>query len=211
MQRTRIQRVSHPQRSVRAADAGRYVPMSFKRKYDKSLAEQWCMRFKTTHPDGDNYAGIVTHVKPGFIILREEESFELDGVLILPKRSIKGIRDGKYDRCCNEILRQNGALKKLRPVRWLDSCETIPQVISSMMRRDVWPAIETVPEPGDDGALYVGPITGAGSDGFSLWCYDAAGRWEKEYELGYDEIFRIEFDSKYCNHFNRYMKSKGGT
>ena len=185
--------------------------MSFKRKYDKSLAERWCMRFKTTHPDGDSYAGIVTHVKPGFIVLREEESFELDGVIILPKRSVKGVRDGKYDRCCNEVLRQNGALKRLRPARWLDSSETLPQVIASMMRRGVWPAVETVPERGEDGALYIGPISEAGSDRFSIWCYDAAGSWEKEYELGYDEIFRIEFDSKYCNHFNRYMKSRGGT
>jgi hypothetical protein len=58
--------------------------------------------------------------------------------------------------------------------------------------------------------LFIGPITEVGSEQFSLRCYDAAGRWEKVYELRYDEIFRIEFDSQYCNHFNEYMKAKGG-
>ena len=185
--------------------------MSLKRKYNKSLTEKWCMRFKTRHPDGDNYDGIVTHVKPGFIVMREEENFELDGVIILPKRFIKGFRDAKNEQCCNEILRHHGALQKLRPVRWLNSCETIPQVVAGMMRRDIWPGVETISEQGGESAFYLGPITGADSDHFSLRCYDAAGEWEKEYELGYDEIFRIEFDSKYCNHFNEYMKSRDGT
>ena len=185
--------------------------MSLKRKYEKSVAGKWCLRFKTKHPDGDNYDGIVTHVKPNFIVMREEADFELDGVIILPKRSIKGFRDDKYDECCNQILRHNGALKKLRPVRWLNSCGTIPQVISAMMRRGIWPGIETLAERDEDWAFYIGPITGVGGEQFSLRCYDAAGRWEKEYELSYDEIFRIEFGSKYCNHFNEYMKAKGGT
>ena len=78
--------------------------MSLAQKYSKSLAEQWLMRFKTKHPDGDNYDGVITHIKPAFVVLREEKDFELDGIIILPKRVIKGVRDGRYDRCCNQIL-----------------------------------------------------------------------------------------------------------
>jgi hypothetical protein len=185
--------------------------MSLARKFGKSLAEKWCMRFKTKHPDGDNYDGIVTHIKPGFIVLREEESFELDGVIILPKRFIKGVRDGKFDLCCNEILRRNGALKHLRPIRWLNSCETIPQVIAALMRRDIWPGVEVIFNEGAESALYLGPITRVADDRFFIKCYDAAGRWEKEYELSYGEIFRIEIDSMYSRHFNAYMRSNGST
>lgn len=185
--------------------------MSLKQKCEKSLNEKWCMRFKTTHSDGYNYDGIVTHIKPNFIAIREEVDFELDGVIIFPKRSIKGFRDDVYDECCNQILRHNGALKKLRPLRWLDSCETIPQIISVMMRRDIWPGIETRSERKDEWAFYIGPITALGSKQFALWCYDPAGRWEKEYTISYSEIFRIELDSRYCNHFNEYMKANGGT
>jgi len=185
--------------------------MNIERKYQKSFAQQWCMRFETVHPDGDNYDGVITHIKPEFIILREEESFELDGVILLPKRFIKSIRDGKYDKCCNQIIRANGAMKKLRAPRWLGSCETIPQVISSMMRRKIWPGVEIIFNQGSDSAFYLGPITQVGDEQFFIKSYDAAGKWEKEYQLSYDEIFRIELDSKYCNHFNAFMRSQGGT
>jgi hypothetical protein len=182
--------------------------MNLAQKYSKSLAEQWLMRFKTKHPDGDNYDGVVTHIKSAFVVLREEKDFEWDGIIILPKRIIKGIRDGRYDRCYNQILRQNGAMKKLRSPGWLNSCETIPQVCASLMKRDIWPAIEIIFDDGAESAYYLGPITRVDEDRFFLRYYDAAGKWGKVYELDYDEVFKIEFDSRYCNHFNAYMKSE---
>jgi len=183
--------------------------MSLILKYKKSLNEQWRMRFKTKHPDGDNFDGVITHIKPNFIVLREEEAFEFDGIIILSKKFIVGFRDGKYEQCANQILRENGAIKKLRVPRWLDSCETIPQALATMMRRDIWPGVEVIFNEGHDSAFYLGPITRIDDEQFSIKSYDAAGKWEKNYKLDYDEIFRIEFDSKYCNHFNAHMKSKG--
>ena len=118
--------------------------MSLERKYSKSMREQWSLRFKTKHPDGDNYDGVVTHVKPGFIVLREERDFEFDGLIVLPKRF---------------ILAQS---------------------------------------------------RGSATTGFfsSVMTPQASG--EKTYELNYDEILRIEIDSKYCNHFNDYMRARNG-
>ena len=182
--------------------------MSLAQKYNKSLTEQWLMRFKTKHPNGDNYDGVVTRIKPAFIVLREERDLELDGVIILPKRVIKGVRDGRYERCYNQILRQNGEMRKLRSPRWLNSCETIAQVCASLMKRDIWPGVGTIFDDGAESAFYLGPITRVDEDRFFLRCYDAAGKWEKVYKLDYDEVFKIEFDSRYCNHFNAYMKSE---
>jgi hypothetical protein len=99
--------------------------MSLIGKYRKSLNEKWCLRFKTWHPDGDNYDGIVTQIKSEFIVLREEKDFDFDGIIILPKKIIKGYRDGKNDQCCNENLRENGAIKKCHAPRWLNACETL--------------------------------------------------------------------------------------
>ncbi len=182
--------------------------MSFERKYKKSLDEQWCMRFETAHPDNDNYDGVITQIKSDYVVLREEYSFEFDGVIILPKRVIKKIRDGKYDKCCNEIIRCNGAIKKLHTPKWLDNCETIHQVVNELKRRKIWIAVEILFDKETNSALYLGPIINIIDSHFSIKCYDAAGKWEKEYQIDYDEIFRIEFDSKYCNHFNAFMKSK---
>jgi len=185
--------------------------MNYAGKYRKSLGAQWCLRFRTHHPDGDNYDGVVTLVKKDFIVLREERDFDFDGVIVLPKRSIRGYRDGKYEQCCNKILRQNGAIRKCRSPHWLQACQTLPQVISALKKRDIWPGVETLFSENTESAFYLGPITASADDYFYLKCYDAVGKWEKEYKLRYDEVFRVEFDSKYCNQFNAYMRGQNGT
>lgn len=177
-------------------------------KYKKSLAEQWCMRFKAHHPDGEkNYDGIVTHIKRTFIVVRPEVDFELDGSAILMKKHIKGYRDDQFDQCFNEILRENGALKSLDELPWLENCETVPQVLAEIQRRDIWPGIEILFK-NTMSAFYLGPITRCNQDDFSILCYSAAGNWEKEYQLPYSEIFRIDLESRYCIHFNAYMRKR---
>ena len=176
-------------------------------KFRQSMSEQRSMRFKTRHPDGDNYDGIVRHIGRAFIALREVRDFEVDGVIVLPKRAIRGFRDGKFEVCENEILRQSGTLKKLRVPPWLPRCETIADVFENLMRRSVWPGIETLRVDGST-AFYLGPLKDIAEDRVSIRCYDAAGKWEKTYDLPVQDVFRIEFDSRYCNLFNRYMQSK---
>jgi hypothetical protein len=182
--------------------------MNLEKKFKKSLDEKWYLRFKTTHPEKDAYDGIVTHIKKDFIAIREEADFEFDGIEIFPKSSIKEIRDGKYDKCGNEIIRFNGTIKKLRPPRWLDPCETLPAVIAYMKEKDIWPGIEILFNKEKDSAFYIGPITKYGKKNFTIRCYDAAGKWEKQYELEYAEIFRIVIDNKYCKNFNAFMRAK---
>jgi hypothetical protein len=87
--------------------------MNLEKKINKSLEKKWRVRFKTTNPDKDNYDGVVICNKDDFIVLQQEESFEFDGLVIIPKKFIKNVRDGKYEKCCNEILVQNGQLEKI--------------------------------------------------------------------------------------------------
>ncbi len=47
------------------------IVMSLAAKYRKSKEKRWCLRFKTVHPDSDDFDGVVTHVKQGFVVLRE--------------------------------------------------------------------------------------------------------------------------------------------
>jgi len=180
--------------------------MSIVNKFKKSLDQQWCLRIKTRHPDGDNYDGVITQIKSRFIVMREEENFEFDGVIVLPKRFIKRIRDGKYEVCCNEILRENGSIRKCGSPGWLNICVTIDDVIAQLKKRDIWPGIETIYNDMTETAFFIGPITKTTKKHFCLRCYDAAGKWLVEYKLKYEDVFRIEFESKYCNHFNAYMR-----
>ena len=58
-----------------------------------------------------------------------------------------------------------------------------------------------------ESSFYIGPIKSITQEGFKLYCYDATGKWEKEYQFGYEEVKRAEWASKYCIHFNSYMKA----
>lgn len=184
--------------------------MNLEQKFDKSLKNNWFILFETLHPDGDSYDGVVTHNKSDFIALREEKDFELDGIVIIPKKFIKKIRDGKFEKCGNAIIRQNGEIEKISAPDWIEACENVGQLIKALKRKGIWAAVEIVFDDQTASAYYIGPITRAGARDFDIRCYDAAGQWEKEYTISYDEVFRIEIDSKYSNHFNRYMKSKDG-
>ena len=87
--------------------------------------------------------------------------------------------------------------------------QAIPdEVLAEIKRRGIWPAIEILDKKGTVSIFYIGPITRLLENAFFLKCYDAMGKWEKAYELNYNEIFRIDINSRYCKHFNRYMKAK---
>lgn len=184
--------------------------MNLENKFNESLKNKWCVRFKTAHPDKDVYDGVIIYNKSEFIVLHEEEGFEFDGFIIIPKKFIKKIRDGKYEKCCNQIIRQNGEIENLSAPDWIASCNNIRQLIKALKSEEIWAGIEIVFNQETKSAFYIGPITRIGTKNFYIKCYDATGKWEKEYKLSYQEIFKIEFDSKYCNHFNKFMKSKEG-
>ncbi len=179
--------------------------MGLGKKYRKSLAKQWAMRFKTHHPDGDFYYGIVTHIKPNFIALTELRDFEFDGVEILLKKFVKGYRDGKYEKCTNELIRESGEITKFQPLQWLDKCESIRAVIGQLYEQGIWPGIERLYDKGKKSAFYIGPITEVAKTYFALYCYDAAGYWESNYKLKYRDICRINFGDRYSRNFNAYM------
>src|SRR4051812_41247714 len=103
--------------------------MGLAAKYKKSLDKKWCMRFKTSHPAGDAYDGIVIHIGRKLIALKQEKDFEFDGIQFLPKQILSGYRDDRYERCFNEILRYNGEIKKIDSPRGFNSLETIRQVV----------------------------------------------------------------------------------
>lgn len=179
-----------------------------KAKLEKSLTEKWRFRLKTNHPDGDSYDGLVTHIKPKFIVLREDVDFRFDSIVILPKKRITGYRDGKYERCANELMRENGEMDKSVTPEWLDAVDTLPELLAELGRRDIWPIVKAVYQRGARTAFYLGPIIRVGKKRFRLHCYDAAGKWEGEYSISFQEIFAVEFDSHYAKAFNDYMRAR---
>lgn len=184
--------------------------MSLSKKYKKSKDMKWCMRFKTFHPEGDNFDGVVTNIQKNLIVLREAKDFDFDGVVILPKKILKGYRDGKFERCFNRVLCHNSNIKKVKSLRWLDNCTDLKQILYIIQKKNIWPVVEIIYKPNGkvETEFYIGKITRIEKKSFWIYDYSAAGKWQGEWEIGYDEIFKIEFDDDYSRHFNAFMQTR---
>ncbi|UCE50682.1 MAG: hypothetical protein JSW47_11050 [Phycisphaerales bacterium] len=144
--------------------------MSLSKKYAKSKDLKWSLRFRISHPEGDYVNGVVLHNARNFTVTREMIHFDFDGIVILPKRIMKGCRDGKFERCCNRILQFSGSTKKARLPKWLCRCNSMPEIVRLLMERQIWPSVEIV--YGLDGKIetdfFIGPITQISDDKFRI-------------------------------------------
>lgn len=182
--------------------------MNLSQVYKKSLNKKWLVRFITKHPDGDCYDGIVLKEAKDFIVIASENDFEFDGILILSKKFIKGFRDGKFEKCFNEIIRFNSQIKKIKLPTWLNKCQHIKNIFQEIKNHNIWPLVEIVFNKGKKSDFYIGLILGGNEKEVGVRGYNAMGKWEKEYVLDYNEILRISFNDKYSKHFNNFMKSR---
>jgi hypothetical protein len=173
---------------------------------DASRARKKLIRIRTKHPDSTKFDGIVLQNAKAFAALLKMDDFEPDGIVVIPKKWLKSIRDGKFEACANEVVRFVGSLKRRDPFKWPSHFHSLPDILAYLKQRDIWPAVEIVYSGGS--ALYLGPITEVSTRSMRIYSYDGAGEWEKEYEIDFAEIFKIEIESRYTRHFNAYMKEQ---
>lgn len=180
-------------------------------KLHRSLDYQWCVRFVTDILDSDSAEstvidGIVAHIGEDFFALWQESDFEIDGMFFLRPWLIRDIRDDEHDECCNNILRQNGQIERLRLPDWLGECELLSEALQAMMSNDVWPAMVHGDET--ENLYYIGSILSVSAETICVKCYDAIGNWGGEFELDVERLLRIDLDTRYCKHFNNYIRDK---
>jgi hypothetical protein len=140
------------------------------------------------------------------ILLQVINDFKLGGVIALPIQSLKSIRSGLLEKTMDEIIFENGQIKKLNKTPWFRKVDNIGLMLMECWHRKIWPIVEIQSEK--SGALYIGPITGIYPKGFDIFCYGAEGKWEKIYRLTYKEVFRVEVFDDYSKYFNRYMAKR---
>jgi hypothetical protein len=161
---------------------------------------------RTKPPDATEFQGIVLANTETFVIIQQITDFEANGIVVIAKKWIESVRNGKFEKCANEILRStvpSESSPRAAPYLGASSWE---EIVAALQAADIWPAVEVIYK--GEPSFYIGPVTAVSKDSFKLYCYDAAGQWEKEYELDYDEVFKIEIDSKYVKRFNEYMRTK---
>jgi hypothetical protein len=173
---------------------------------DSSKARNRIIRIRTKHPDETSFDAIVLQNEKSFAALRNISDFEPDGIVVVPKKWLKSIRDGKFEALANEVVRFSRTLERGDLPRWPSGVSSLPEVLTYLKEGDLWPAIEIVYSGGSP--LYMGPITEVTKKKARIYCYDGAGEWEKEYDIDLAEIFKIEIESRYTRHFNAYMKAR---
>lgn len=170
----------------------------------KSKNNHWAIRLKSSFPDKDNFDGIVLHYTPDIIVINEIGDFEFNGIVVLNRNKIVGVRDDAFEECENEIIRDNGSIKELSKLKWIKNISSFQDLLNVIKKKGIWPGVEMASKKSN--AFYLGPVTSVGQKDFSLYCYDAEGKWEKEYGLEYKGIGKVEFKSKYTENFNNFMK-----
>ena len=83
------------------------------------------VRLYTRHRDGDAYDGIILAAYPELILLQVINDFKLGGVIALPTRLLKSIRSGLLEKTMDEIIFENGQIKKLNRIAWIRKVDNI--------------------------------------------------------------------------------------
>ena len=161
------------------------------------------MRF--TYRD-EEYDGIVVHRGHEVIILQEETDLEFDGYQVFIISGISEVRFNGFDAVNNDILHHNGEMEKCKGLNWFGCVDSYAEVLKVCCSSGIWPALEIA--AGDDAEFYIGEVKEAGDLKFRIHTYDAMGVWEEESVFEYQEVIRLEFNSRYITHFNNFMKAQ---
>jgi hypothetical protein len=177
------------------------------RHLNASKRERSIVRIEPFHAGSNRIDGIVLVNRESFVALQVIEDFEDDGAAVIPKGTVESVRRGPFERCATAVYQKTPTRREAKRFKWLTTLRTLPDVVRYLQAHDLWPAVKIADE--DETIVYVGKVTKLSDASFAMWCYDAAGEWEREYEVEYDEVIKVEIDSRYLRHFNRYMKRKG--
>ncbi len=178
---------------------------------NKSFKKKTLIRLITSHPKGDSFDGIVLYQTANFVTLASIVDFEFNGLVLISSKFIRGIRDSKFEKCYNRIIKFNKSIDKVRMPGWVKGCFLLEDVLRELERRRIWPSVEVVfleDKTENNSAFYLGPIQDVNSKEFLIYGYDADGSWEKCYKLQIDEIFKIAFYDRYTTHFNKFMEKE---
>lgn len=165
------------------------------------------IHIKTKHPDSTAFDCIPLVQSKSLVIFQEITAFEPDGIVVLPKRWILGIRNGQIERAADAVIRHDRTINELsgRSVQF-GQPKNLLELLSHLRSRGTWPAIEILRN--NKGIIYIGPITSVSDKTFRIHCYSASGEWVDESEFEYRNVFKVEIESRYTAHFNSYMRTK---
>lgn len=170
-----------------------------KYKINKSLIKFFRKFKKTT---ANIYGYLIENISP-FLLIHQQEEFNLNGFSIIRKDQFDSIRYGKFEKAIeNILLKEEISNKDLKPEFDLD-LTSWASIFSSLKKADRHVIIECEHK----GYFFIGKIEKVKKKSLELRYYDAAGLWEKETtKIKYKKITIVKFDERYTKTFRKYLK-----
>jgi len=178
------------------------------KKFDKFL--QTCIDKKrivkllrdVTDGEADIY-GYIVSMNSDFMLVHNENEFQLDGYSILQKSDFDFIRYNEYDETIQIINEGQGVSKKVgikKPIK-LKSWKTI---FSDLKKRGMHVTIEC--EYLNEPAFYIGPLAKVGDKSVEITYYDGTGKLDsKPSKVKYKDISLVKFGQRYTEVFKKYV------
>jgi hypothetical protein len=177
-----------------------------KPRFESLIASKRLVQLETKHPDGTVFSGVLLAENENFIVFREFASFEPDGLIVVPRRWIRAVRDSEQENCTNAIIRHNGAIDRVKSeIAWLGDANTLREVLSHLLKEDIWPAIEIVLR--GEGYVYLGKLIALSAGSFDMRCYSSDCEWLESQKFSLRFLFKIEIGSRYTKNFSSYMRT----
>ncbi len=175
-------------------------------RFEKFIASRRLVQLETKHPDGTVFSGIILAEKDDFIALREFTSLEPDGLIVLPRKWIRAVRNSGHEDCVNVVIRHTGAIDRVESmIPWLASTNTLREVLSYLLKEDIWPAVEIVVR--GEGYVYLGKLITLSDRSFDMRCYSSDCDWLESQKFSLRFLFKIEVGSRYTTNFGSYMRT----
>jgi hypothetical protein len=141
-----------------------------KQQLDNLIKSHSVIKLGTKHPDGTVFYGIVLDKRRLFVVLQQLTSFEPDGIVVIPKKRIRSIHNGKNERCMNEVVQNIRSINGISISNPCEGLNSLREIVDHLRTEDIWPVVEVLYEGKE--SLYLGPIMKVSRRSFTMNCFD---------------------------------------
>ncbi len=163
------------------------------------------VRVTRRRPSQSPLAGYVLDTSDYLALMHIFNDFTPDGYTILRLDDVEEVRSSHIERHWHRMLSGEGLLSGLK-LGFKPDLSSMPSAIESLWRQYRHIIIECEDEDDPIEDFYIGFPLVVGRGGVIFRYFDACGLWREMPELiNASEITRVQFDTPYINHFEKYL------
>jgi hypothetical protein len=159
--------------------------------------------------DDQEVHGFIVDFNKKWILIQNEYDFILDGLLLVKREFVTGIKHGDTQKFHKRLFQIEGKISEVGFER------VLPQKADKKGELEVF--LESIDdnkvvilENERDGLFLIGFVKGMNEEGeVEILSFDGVGKLDDEVSyISENELTKLTFDSSYCLHYERYFKRK---